>query len=129
MDAERETRDRAVEGAAAGYFAASDHRVGLLDQIYGIEVEMAAEIAKLRTLKEPVARIAILLGIDAREVRRLIAVGLADDQGEAENALAEQRQNDLLLDALNRGHMEGSHDDATTSEAPGDLVGANAGTS
>jgi hypothetical protein len=120
LDAERETRDRAVEDAAAGYFTADERRAGLLDQIATIETEMAAAIAALRALKEPTGRIAILLGIDAREVRRLAAAVLntGPDTTGADDAAVSATASDKTHD------VDKEHDDTTTSEAPGDLVGA-----
>jgi hypothetical protein len=122
LDAERETRDRAVEDAAAGYFAADERRGGLLDQIAAIETEMTAAIAALRALKEPNGRIAILLGIDAREVRRLAAVGLnasPDTASTGDAVVSAEAASDETHD------MDKEHSDATTSEAAGDLVGAS----
>ena len=70
LDAERESRDRAIESAAAGYFTADDKRADLLEQIRAIEVEMGADVEALRNLGEPAGRIAQLLGIDLKDVRR-----------------------------------------------------------
>jgi hypothetical protein len=120
LDAERETRDRAVEDAAVGYFSADERRAGLLDQIAAIETEMTTAIAALRALKEPTGRIAILLGIDAREVRRLAAVGLNGGRDTTGTGDA-----DISATASDETHdVDQEHDDATTSEEAGDLVGA-----
>jgi len=70
LDAERESRDRSIETAAAAYFTANDKRADLLEQIRAIEAEMGASVEALRSLGEPAGRIAQLLRIDRKDVRR-----------------------------------------------------------
>jgi len=70
LDAERESRDRSIETAAAGYFTADDKRTDLLEQIRAVESKMGASVEALRGLGEPAGRIARLLGIDPKDMRR-----------------------------------------------------------
>ena len=78
LDAERESRDRAIESAAAGYFTAADKRAGLLEQVRVVEAETGASVEALRGPGEPAGRIAQLLGIDLKDVRRYQVVASND---------------------------------------------------
>ena len=90
LDAERESRDRSIETAAAGYFTADDKRADLLEQIRAVEAEMGAGVEALRSLGEPAGRIAQLLGIDLKDVRRYQSAASSDDHagGEQSSAVA-----------------------------------------
>ena len=80
LDAERESRDRSIEMAAAAYFTADDKRADLLEQIRAVETEMGASVEALRSLGEPAGRIAQLLGIDLKDVRRYQSAASSDDR-------------------------------------------------
>jgi len=83
-DAARVERDRAVEEAAAAFFAAGDERTKLLERIAGLQDEvgaverrMGAQVARLTEAGEPAAWQRALLELDEPERKRLRA--LADD--------------------------------------------------
>ena len=85
IDAERDKRDQAVEKAAAGFFDAADRHQDLLSQLAAVDQERGQAVATLMgpPANETVSRIGELLGIDAREVRRLrdlAATQMADQQ-------------------------------------------------
>jgi len=71
VDAERDARDRKIEDAAAAYFMASDEYSAIEKQLAEIEQKMASAIGELVELRESAPRIAALLGIEVRAVRRL----------------------------------------------------------
>jgi hypothetical protein len=71
LDAERARRDEKIEDAAAKFFDAVEERAELVAQLDGLDTTMGAAIEALTTLGEPVNRIAALLDIDVKEVRRL----------------------------------------------------------
>lgn len=71
VDAKRAVRDRKIEEAAAAFFVAQDEHNTVAKQLVGIEEKMASAIGELLDLRETGPRIAALLGIDSREVRRL----------------------------------------------------------
>lgn len=71
VDAERDVRDRKVEDAATKFFVATDERDAIEKQLVGVEEKMASAIGELVDLRETAPRIAALLGIEVRDVRRL----------------------------------------------------------
>ncbi|MCM3662497.1 hypothetical protein M3148_16085 [Georgenia satyanarayanai] len=73
MDTEREQRDRNIEDAAADYFAAADNYAEVTRKLEVIEGRMRTAVKSLLDLGESQARIAALLEIDTKEVRRLRA--------------------------------------------------------
>lgn len=77
-DAARAERDRAVEAAAAAFFAASDDRERVLeriaalhDDLTGVERRMGAQVVALGDLGEPAGWQRELLGVDEPERKRL----------------------------------------------------------
>ncbi|PFG45052.1 hypothetical protein ATJ97_0105 [Georgenia soli] len=73
VDAEREQRDRKIEDAAAEYFTALDEHGELAAKLKAIESRMHTAVLDLLDLGESQARVAALLEIEAREVRRIRA--------------------------------------------------------
>ena len=71
IDAERDRRDQEIEEAAARYFTAHDERSDLLLQLEAVEDRLRAMVGELLDLGESPARVAALLGIEAKGVRRL----------------------------------------------------------
>lgn len=71
IDAERDQRDQQIEDAAARYFTAHDERSELLRQLEAVDDRLRATVGELLDLGESPARVAGLLGIEAKEVRRL----------------------------------------------------------
>lgn len=78
VDAERERRDRKIEEAAADYFNAADDYAEIASELHRVENRMSTAVKALLNLGESQARIAALLGLDTKEVRRLR--GGADQQ-------------------------------------------------
>lgn len=71
LDSQRDARDAAVESAATDFFIAQGEREAVQAQLAGYDEAMAEAVTRLGTLGESASRIATLLGVDAREVRRL----------------------------------------------------------
>lgn len=90
VDAEREQRDRKIEDAAADYFTAADNYAEVSRKLEEIESRMGTAVKSLLDLGESQVRIAALLGIDTKEVRRLRA-GL-NQKTEATDPQSEQTQ-------------------------------------
>lgn len=72
VDAERAKRDAKVEDHAAAFFDALDARAALLVEVDEREREMGRAVADLLALDEPRGRVADLLEINAKELRRLL---------------------------------------------------------
>ncbi|MCL3862983.1 hypothetical protein [Actinotalea sp. K2] len=85
VHAERERRDHLIEEAAASYFAAESDRDELREKIAAVERSMASSVLALRALGEATSTISQLLGIDAREVRRLGSTAPETDVSKAES--------------------------------------------
>ncbi|MCK6210549.1 hypothetical protein KZX45_08335 [Georgenia sp. EYE_87] len=71
LDAERDKRDRLIEEAAAKYYTAGDERDELATKLQALDERMDATVQDLLNLGETPSRVAVLLGIEAREVRRI----------------------------------------------------------
>jgi len=71
IDAEREERDRKIEETAAAYFTAADEHAEVTAQLEAIESRMRDAVIQLLDLGETKNRVAALLGIETRDVRRM----------------------------------------------------------
>lgn len=103
VDTQREQRDRKIEDAAADYFTAADDYAEAANKLEEIESRMRTAVKSLLDLGESQARIAALLEIDTKEVRRLRA-GLdqqTDATDQSEQARSE-RPNPQGTDAPTR---------------------------
>lgn len=75
LDAERAQRDARIDTVTATYIDDDDRRQALLEELGAIEVRMSQSVAELLDdMKEPASRVCALLGIDAKELRRLRAL-------------------------------------------------------
>ncbi len=71
LDAERRDHEKAVEDATTTYYEAEDARGAAIAALEDADTARGAAVQSLLDLGEPPARVAVLVGLTAAEVRKL----------------------------------------------------------
>jgi len=84
LDAERRDHEKAVEDATTTYYEAEDARDAAMAALEDADTARGAAVQSLLDLGEPPARVAVLVGLTAAEVRKLrrTAAAAAEDSTE-----------------------------------------------
>ncbi len=85
LDAERRDHEKAVEDATTTYYEAVDARDAAVTALEEADTARGAAVQSLLDLGEPPARVAVLVGLTAAEVRKLkrtAAAAAAEDTNE-----------------------------------------------
>ena len=79
LDAERRDHEKAVEDATTTYYEAQDARDAAMAALEAADTARSVAVQSLLDLGEPPARVAVLVGLSAAEVRKLKRTAAAED--------------------------------------------------
>lgn len=82
LDAERRDHEKSVEDATTTYYEAEDARDAAMAALENADTARGAAVQSLLDLGEPPARVAVLVGLTAAEVRKLRRTAAAEDSTE-----------------------------------------------
>jgi hypothetical protein len=123
-DAQRQDRERAVQGAQEAFFEGELQRNEALAEADRHETEMARQVRALLELGEPVARVAQLCELTETEVRSLSrrAASADDDRSPAPSAAVPQLPDRPA--AAGEGAGEGAGDEDRPARSGDDKIAA-----
>jgi len=89
LDAERRDHEKAVEDATTTYYEAQDARDAAITALEDADTARGVAVQSLLDRGEPPARVAVLVGLTAAEVRKLKRTAAAEDSTESSGQAVE----------------------------------------
>jgi len=85
LDAERRDHEKSVEDATTTYYEAQDARDTAMAALEDADTARGAAVQTLLDLREPPARVAVLVGLSVAEVRKLRRTTTTADDNDNDN--------------------------------------------